>query len=68
MINTSFKFTVKDSDDYILYTCRQSHALPGYYIVSWVYKNITSAVDYTAEQVKEYVEKGFWVIVGEDNA
>lgn len=71
MLNTSFRFTVKDADDYddyIVYTCRQSHTLLGYYIVSWVYKNRYSSVDYAADQVKEYVDKGVWVIVGEDNA
>ena len=68
MLNTSFRFTVKDSDDYIVYTCRQSSTLLGYYIVSWVYKNSTSAVDYAADEVKEYVDSGVWVIVGETNA
>lgn len=68
MLNTSFRFTVKDSDDYIVYTCRQSSTLLGYYIVSWVYNNRYSSVDYTADQVKEYVDSGVWVIVGETNA
>ena len=68
MLNTSFRFTVKGSDDYIVYTCWQSSTLLGYYIVSWVYKNSTSAVDYAADQVKEYVDSGVWVIVGETNA
>ena len=68
MLNTSFRFTVKDSDDYIVYTCWPSHTLLGHYVVSWVYENSYSSVDYTAEQVKEYVDKGVWVIVGEDNA
>lgn len=68
MLNTSFRFTVKDSDDYIVYTCRQSSTLLGYYIVSWVYNNRYSSVDYTADQVTDYVDKGVWVIVGEDNA
>ena len=68
MINTSFRFTVKDSDDYIVYTCRQSSTLLGYYIVSWVYKNRYSSVDYTADQVTEYVDSGVWVIVGETDA
>ena len=68
MLNTSFRFTMKDFDDYIVYTCRQSHTLLGYYIVSWVYNNRYSSVEYTADQVTECVDKGVWIIAGETYA
>ena len=68
MLNTSFRFTVKDSDDYIVYTCQRACGVSGHYLVSWVYEDRQCAVEYAADRVKEYVDKGVWVIVGEDNA
>ena len=68
MLNTSFRFTLKDSDDYTVYSCQRACGISGYYLVSWVYEDRTSAVEYPTYQVTEYVDKGDWVIVGETNA
>lgn len=68
MLKTSFKFKTKDTDDGIIYFCQPACFLEDYFLISWYYKEETSAVEYTRDQVTEYVNRGLWVIAGEDNA
>lgn len=68
MIKDYFKFTTKDTNDGILYSCQTACSLENYFLISWYYKGETSAVEYTREQVTEYINLGLWVIVGEINA
>ena len=68
MLKTSFKFTTKDTNDGIIYSCQTAFLLEDYFLISWSYKEETSAVEYTRDQVTEYINRGLWIIVGEDNA
>lgn len=68
MLKASFKFTTKDTNDGIIYSCQTACFLEDYFLISWCYKEGTSAVEYTRDQVTEYINRGIWIIVGEANA
>lgn len=70
-LNLPFKFfaTVGDVLDDITYSCDSSPTSPDHLVITWTEDDEQEYLaEYTREEVTNFVNKGLWIIVGENNA
>ncbi len=67
-LNLPFKFFVPGGDE-LTYSCDVSPTSWDHLSIRWTEEDEQECfTEYTREEVSNFIDKGLWIIVGEDNA